>query len=116
MPQSASGRRCDRADNTVLSPNASFTKTWRLQNTGTCTWNPGYDWWYTSGDKMSGPAFTDISASVPPGGTLDVTVNLVAPSSAGTYTGYYQLRSDTGQLFGWGSDSSGGFWVRIIVR
>ena len=26
------------SDNTRLKPNQGFTKTWRLQNTGTCTW------------------------------------------------------------------------------
>ncbi len=103
-------------DNTVFGVSTPFTKTWTIQNTGTCTWNSNYDWWYTSGDKMGGSGFTDLNATVPPGGTTTVSVNLVAPAAVGEYVGYYQLRSDTGQLFGWGGDSTGGFWVKIYVR
>jgi hypothetical protein len=39
-------------DNTVLSPNQAFRKTWRIQNSGSCTWSPGYRLIFDSGDPI----------------------------------------------------------------
>src|SRR5262245_58083221 len=40
-------------DNTVVNPGQSFTKTWRVSNTGTCTWSTAYQIILISGDAMS---------------------------------------------------------------
>ena len=40
----------DRSDFEV---GESFTKTWRLENTGTCTWNTSYRLKFASGDQMA---------------------------------------------------------------
>lgn len=90
-------------DGTRISPGASFTKTWRIQNTGTCTWNTGYAVVYDSGHSTGAPAATAIPASVPPGGTIDVSVVITAPSANGDYTWKFMLRSDTGRIFGFGA-------------
>ena len=51
------------------------------------------------------------SVTVSPGGKLDVSVNLTAPSAAGTYKGYWRLREPGGVSFG--LPSGGSFWVEI---
>ncbi|MGB7875404.1 MAG: NBR1-Ig-like domain-containing protein [Anaerolineales bacterium] len=86
-------------DGTVLDPNESFTKTWRLRNSGTCSWTPSYTIVFSNGDSMSGPATQALTGNVNPGQTMDISVNLKAPASAGDYTGYWKLRNAAGVTF-----------------
>jgi hypothetical protein len=102
-------------DGTSLTPNESFTKTWRLKNAGTCTWNSSYALVFDDGNAMSGPASKALTGTVAPGQTVDISVDLKAPSSSGSYRGYWLLRSDTGILFGVGSSGDVAFWVDIQV-
>jgi hypothetical protein len=102
-------------DGKEYAPGATFTKTWRLKNTGTCNWNNDYDLVFASGDKMNGGDVVDITiGSVAPGDTVDVSVDLKAPGSSGTYKGNWKLRSDDNQVFGL-NDSSNPFYVEIKV-
>jgi hypothetical protein len=117
---------CERADfeedvnypdNSVLDPGEEFTKTWRLENTGTCTWNSSYAIVFDEGDAMSGPAASPLtSSSVAPGEMVDVSVDLVAPETPGTYQGYWMLRNPAGQEFGLGEDGDKNFWVKIKIE
>jgi len=102
-------------DGTSIAPQAAFTKTWRLLNRGSCTWTTGYTVVFVSGEAMSGPASVAFTKSVKPGETIDLSVNLVAPTAAGSYTGYYQLKDANGATFGTGIDGSGKFYVKINV-
>jgi hypothetical protein len=86
-------------DGTTLTPSESFTKTWSLQNTGSCAWTTSYSIIYYSGNSMSGSA-TALTDAVSSGGSIDVSVDLVAPSSAGTYTGYWRLQNASSVSFG----------------
>jgi hypothetical protein len=86
-------------DGTVFTPNTAFKKTWRIQNTGTCTWNSNYNIIFSSGNSMSG-ATTAISQSVSPNETGDISVELTAPDADGTYTGYWILSNSSGTAFG----------------
>ena len=114
---------CDRAqfvadvtvpDGTVFPPGASFVKVWRLRNVGTCTWNTSYKLVFDSGDQMGGPSSVNMPTTVAPGHTVDVSVNLVAPSTSGTYRGYWKFQNDSGTPFGIG-DGSKSWWVEIRV-
>jgi len=115
---------CDRAafvadvtipDGTVVTPNQNFTKTWRLQNNGTCTWGPSYALVFDSGEVMGGPASVPLNVSVAPGGVVDVSVNLKAPATAGKYRGYWKLRNSAGATFGIGANAATAFWVEVNV-
>jgi hypothetical protein len=104
-------------DWTTITPGATFTKTWRLTNAGTCTWTSAYQLVYHSGDAMgvaSGYAQALTTGTVPPGGSIDISVNLTAPVGSGTYKGYWRLREPGGQYFGIG-DANGDFYVAITV-
>jgi len=116
--------RCDWAayvkdvtvpDGTIFAPGAQFTKTWRLQNIGTCSWTPTYALVYTSGAQMSGPAVAALTTNVNPGQTVDVSVNLTAPAAQGSYQGYWMLRNASGALFGLGGTAKNAFYVDIKV-
>lgn len=83
-------------DGTVFAPGATFTKTWRLKNVGTCTWS-GYSLVFDSGDSMSGTSPTPIG-SVSPGQEVDLSVNLIAPATGGSYRGHWRIRNSSGVL------------------
>jgi hypothetical protein len=95
-------------DDTELDPGAAFVKTWRMHNSGTCAWEAGTAWGFESGDKMGGADAVSVSV-VEPGDTIDVSVNLTAPDTPGTYTGYWKMRRPNGAFFGTRS------FVRIVV-
>ncbi len=86
-------------DNTVLAPKAAFTKTWKLQNGGTTTWTTSYALEFISGEQMGSVTSVKISQSVSPGAQIDISVDLVAPASNGTYQGYWKMKNASGQFF-----------------
>jgi len=117
-------KRCDAAafikdvtipDGTTISPGKSFTKTWRLQNVGTCTWTSSYALIFINGDGLSSPAFVNLLGNVNPGDTVDLTLNLAAPTQKGHYHGNWKLRNASGVLFGIGAQADTAFWVDINV-
>ncbi|MDX1437476.1 MAG: NBR1-Ig-like domain-containing protein, partial [Anaerolineales bacterium] len=93
-----------------------ITKTWRLKNIGSCIWTKDYALVFVSGERMSARDTVSLPREVPPGGTIDLSVELTAPAKAGTYRGYWQLRSANGARFGIGNDARGTFWVDVRVR
>lgn len=102
-------------DGTTFAPNKSFVKTWRLTNAGSCTWTPGYALVFTGGSALGAPTVVGLSTNVLPGQTVDVSVSMTSPSTAGSYTGYWQLRNASGGLYGWGTGAKNSFWVQIKV-
>ncbi|HEX2993468.1 MAG TPA: NBR1-Ig-like domain-containing protein [Anaerolineales bacterium] len=87
------------SDGTILAPDESFVKTWKFQNTGTCAWQEDYLITFTSGNSMDGDN-TEIGEEVASGSTAEISVSLVAPSSEGSYTGYWKLADTDGNEFG----------------
>jgi hypothetical protein len=102
-------------DGTTLAPGAAFTKTWRLLNKGTCTWTTSFTMVFSTGNAMSGAASTDFPQQVKPGQTVDLSIKLIAPTTTGSYSGYYQLKDASGVTFGLGIDGKNTFYVKINV-
>ena len=98
-------------DHTRLAAGEKFTKTWKLQNTGTCTWM-GYTIAFVSGDKMDSPDSLPVPETEA-NSTVDVSIDLVAPSDDGAYTGNFELRDGEGEPVPLGTEPT--FWVKIIV-
>ena len=86
-------------DKTVMTPGQGFDKTWTLQNTGTCTWSTNYSITFLNGAQMSGSAHT-MTASVAPQQKINITVKMIAPGTASTYTGWWRLANADGAKFG----------------
>lgn len=102
-------------DNTRIPPGATFVKTWRLQNAGTCTWSSAYTAVFVDGFPLGAPASVQVtSGSVAPGQTIDVSVTFVAPQNPGTYRSDWKLRNASNQLFGLG-DGTKSFFVQVKV-
>jgi len=102
-------------DDTRVSPGQGFTKVWRLRNDGSCIWNEAYKVVFAGGESMSNNTPLAISSAVPPGGTVDIAVDMVAPTSSGNYRGDYQIRSPQGAHFGVGASGQTPFYVQIVV-
>jgi len=115
---------CDRVDfladisvrdYTNFNPGTTFTKTWELRNTGSCTWNSSYSLVFDSGNSMSGPASVALPGLVAPGQVVNVSVTLQAPYNYGTYQGFWKLQDPSGIRFGIGANSASPIWVLITV-
>jgi len=70
---------------------------------------------FISGDQMSGPDFVYLPTNVPPGQSMDISVDLVAPEIAGKYQGNWQLEAPSGKIFGVGDSADQPIWVRVRV-
>ncbi|MEW6649472.1 MAG: NBR1-Ig-like domain-containing protein [Chloroflexota bacterium] len=102
-------------DGSEFSSGQKFTKTWRLKNAGSCTWTKDYALVFVDGAGMSAPSSVALKSDVRPGETVDVSVELVAPSKAGVHKGNWMLRDASGRMFGLGANQDKSFWVSIKV-
>ena len=109
-------RHVDIPPYTSFKPGSSFTKSWRLLNTGTCNWSPDDVLVFVGGDRMDAPTVQRIGAVVYPGEVVDVAVKMTAPAKDGIYTGKWKLRSVDGTVFGMGEDGDDTLKVVIRVR
>ena len=123
-PPTATPIPCDRAafveetipDGTVVAPGSNFTKSWTLKNDGSCTWNSSYSVVFVSGDALGAPAARQLTTgSVAPGQTIQISMDMKAPATEGTYKGNWKLRNAAGVVFGLGSDAAKNYWVEIKV-
>jgi hypothetical protein len=100
-----------------MTPGQVFTKTWRLKNIGTCSWNSSYMLVFDHGDGLgvtAGYTQSLTAGVVNNGQSVDLTVNMTAPASSGTYTGYWRLRDPGGVLFG--IDTATQWFIVKIIR
>jgi hypothetical protein len=86
-------------DNTPVVVGTSFTKTWSLKNSGTCPWTSSFKLKFVSGTQMNGNT-TAVGSAVAAGNNVNVSVTMTAPSTAGTYTGWWRLINDKNEFFG----------------
>ena len=100
-------------DNTELTPDESFEKTWRIQNTGTCTWSTGYRLAFAEGNPMGGPPTVPLAQSVPPGSEVEISVSLTAPDTPGPQRSDWMLQAPDGTMFG--SNGNFAFYLQIVV-
>jgi hypothetical protein len=102
-------------DNTNVDPGETFTKTWRIKNVGTCTWSTAYSIIFDHGNAMNAASAIPFPTQVAPGQTVDVSVNMTAPSTPGDYSGYWKLKNASGVIFGIGVNGDEPFFVKIKV-
>lgn len=96
----------------VIPAGQAFTKGWRIENTGTCTWDQAYKLVYTGGNSQQsqmGGQPTPIVGTVVPGQQYDIYVNFIAPLQPGTYQSFWSMSDQQGTTFG------SKIWVGITV-
>jgi hypothetical protein len=109
-------RHLSFGDGSSIFSGLFFGKSWRIQNTGTCTWTTTYAFVFASGEQMNAPAETPLTRAVPPGDTIDIQILMQAPDVANAYTGNWMLRDPDGVLFGIGESSDQPIVVNIVVK
>jgi hypothetical protein len=102
-------------DDSQITAGDSFIKTWKLVNTGSCTWTSSYSANFFYGERMGAPESVPLEANVLPAQSVEISIEMIAPSSPGTYQGNWKLMNPAGELFGIGPNGDLPFWVRIIV-
>lgn len=103
------------ADGASVSSGEAITKGWRLKNVGSCTWTTDYDLVFVEGKSMGAATRIGLTETVKPGETIDLYVLMEAPTTVGTYQGFWMLEDANGNRFGIGDDGDGAFWVKINV-
>ncbi len=103
-------------DGTYINAGKSFSKVWRLRNSGTCTWTSEYALTFQSGYRMGAASVVSLPGSVEPDETVDLTIDLQAPQTPGSFWGFWMLRNASGQLFGTGDDGNSPVWVKIVTE
>lgn len=87
-------------DNTEMTPAQVFTKTWLVENSGTCLWKPGYQVILIGGFAMGGSPFR-VAQEVGPGGTIQISIKMVSPTNqTGVVQGTWKIADDKGEAFG----------------
>ena len=97
-------------DDTVMEPGEKFTKTWRLSNNATCDWTEEYSLDFVQGRQLGAASPQVLTEVVKSGETTDLSIQMQLPEAEGTFTSWWQLRDDSGDLFG------SRFYVRIVVQ
>jgi len=78
-------------DGTEMAPGTVFTKTWKIKNIGTCTWNANYRIIFYFGEPMSiGQSFPLTTEEIENGEFLNVSINMTAPLAAGEYFSHWR--------------------------
>lgn len=70
-------------DNTEYNKGAKFDIKWTIVNTGTKTWDAGYDVKYFSGPKMTSLTFVEIPKEMKPNATYEINLDAVVPDAKG---------------------------------
>ncbi len=91
-------------DGSHFAPGDTFTKTWRLRNTGTCTWKKDdYKLVLTNGDAFGVATSHVLTEDVPPWSYVNLTIpSMVAPANPGKHFSYWKLDNGAGEQFGVG--------------
>ncbi|XP_028781804.1 protein NBR1 homolog isoform X2 [Neltuma alba] len=90
-------------DGTLMAPSTTFTKIWRMRNSGTVPWPKGCQLVWIGGDKFSDSHSVNLEIpmeGLPVDKELDIAVEFRAPESPGQYISYWRMAFPTGQKFG----------------
>lgn len=87
-------------DGEIFYKNESFKKAWKIENTGTTTWDSSYSLVNIDGNTWGEEVIVPITETVPPGSDLTVSVSLQAPSGLGFFMSRWKMMNPNGVIFG----------------
>lgn len=91
-------------DGKLLKAGSTFTKTWRIRNSGGCTWTSDYTWVQIGGSKIQAAQVSmPLSGNVAPGQELEISVELNLSTTADQgerYSAQFQMYDPDGEAFG----------------
>jgi len=101
-------------DGTAMEADSDFVKTWRVKNTGTCTWSRDYSLIFTDGTLMMPVDRVPLPGNTAPSQTVDLSLDMTAPIYPGAYESDLKLRAPNGFVFGVGKKDSP-LWVKLVI-
>ena len=90
-------------DSCHVPAGSSFVKTWQVRNDGPESWPEGCALVNAGGDQLFPGSSEGVRISVPAasaGSDIEVSIELVAPSTVGRYQSYFRLQTGEGRRFG----------------
>ncbi len=87
-------------DGTVITPGEQFVKTWRIRNSGHCTWKTGYHLAHVDGPNLDAPSSVELAQDVKPGKTIDLSVTFIASREPGIVKSRWQMQDPANSFFG----------------
>lgn len=102
-------------DGSEVPTGVTFSKTWRIKNSGTCTWDGRYHLVHAGGPTLGAVTETmPLPATVAPGQTVDLSIQFLAPVTPGSYQSDWKLQSPQGAFFGVGQTNAP-LWLKVTV-
>jgi hypothetical protein len=101
-------------DGSVFAPEIAFVKTWRVKNTGTCTWDHRYSLVFVDGTLLTPYDHLALPFVTAPGQTLDLSLDMTAPIYPGAYESHWKFQAPNGGKFGVGKKDSP-LWVKLVI-
>jgi len=83
----------------IFGPGQRFTKTWRFRNSGNCAWKSDYAIAFSYGTNLGGLPVR-VGREVAPGETIDLSADVLAPFTTGTFQSFWSLVNSSGVGFG----------------
>ena len=82
------------SNNTIFSPSTDFDANWTVTNTGNTRWEAsGMDYVFVGGDLLHQQSGYDLPHNVKSGASIDLGVDMTAPTTPGTYTTTWNLKA-----------------------
>ena len=96
-------------DDTEFAPGETFTMTWRLKNAGTSTWTPAFMLRFFAGNNFGAPTEVPLGQEVLPGAITQISLEMKAPTTPGTYRSDWVMANENRGNF------KEGIYLQIIV-
>lgn len=86
-------------DDTVIPAGGAFTKTWLIENSGDTDWDGDYRLVFAGGQPMTATHSHPIPHAAP-NQQVEISIEMTAPITPGTYFSDWRLTADDGEMFG----------------
>ncbi|MCA9937826.1 MAG: EVE domain-containing protein, partial [Anaerolineales bacterium] len=90
----------DTEEGTEVAPGATFSKAWRVRNSGNTTWDDRYQLACVSDDRMGAPDIVTVPETVPPGAETVLDIPMIAPETPGKRRSTWRLHNEKEEPFG----------------
>lgn len=87
-------------DGSNVTANEKFIKIWKIENSGTCPWVEGFSLQPFRGSIDEIWEITQSKDYVFPGDTVDISIEIQAPSQGRNWGGCWKMQKDDGSAFG----------------
>ena len=102
-------------DGTVVQRGQWITKTWQLENYGTCPWNENYKVVWSDENYSNDQKLFDIGTALAPGESGEISVTFPVQGQGSTHISFV-LANEKGETFGLGERGRGDLYIEYNVE